>query len=42
MQAANLDSLNGRLLTERSKFAVQLTKQRKIRPGDRWNHEEQT
>ena len=42
MQAAHPERLNRRFLTERSKFAVQLTEQGEIGPGNSWKHKEQT
>ena len=42
MKPTHPEGLNRRLLAKRSKLTVQLTEQRKIRPGNRRKHEEQT
>ena len=42
MEATHPERLNRRLLTERAKLAVQLTKEGEIRSRDTWKHEEQT
>ena len=41
MQATHPERLNGRLLTERSKLTVQLTKQGQVSSANGWKHEEQ-
>ena len=41
MEAANPDGLRRRLLAERPKFVVELTKQGEISTRNSWKHEEQ-
>ena len=42
MEATDLEGLNRRFLTERSKFTVELPKQREICPWNRGKHQEHT
>ena len=42
MQATHSERLNRWFLAKRSKFTVELTEQREVRPRDAWKHEEHT